>query len=112
LVEISVSTAEDQVVLLQVEGGVDAHTARELDRALQGALAGGDSRLVLDAAQMFYISSAGLRVILQAHREAVRRGGEVRLFGLNAQATRVFETAGFDELMRISGTYEEAVEGW
>jgi anti-anti-sigma factor len=111
-VEISVSTTEDQVVLLQVEGAVDAHTARELDRALQGVLAAGDSRLVLGATQMSYISSAGLRVVLQMHREAVRRGGEVRIFGLNALATRVFETAGFQEVMRISGTYEEAVEGW
>lgn len=110
--KISTSVTENGVVLLEVEGEVDAHTARKLDKALKDLLAQGHSRLVLDASQMGYISSAGLRVVLFAHREARQLGGEVRLFGLNAQVRRVFEIAGFDKLLRISDTRQESMEGW
>jgi anti-anti-sigma factor len=111
-VKISKSVTKSGIVLLEVEGEVDAHTARKLDQALKDLLAQGHSRLVLDASQMGYISSAGLRVVLFAHREARQLGGEVRLFGLNAQVRRVFEIAGFDKLLCISDTRQEAMEGW
>ena len=110
--KISTSVTENGIVLLEVEGEVDAHTAPRLDKALNDLLAQGHSRLVLDASQMEYISSAGLRVLLFAQREARQLGGEVRLFGLNAQVRRVFEIAGFDELLHISDTRQEAMEGW
>lgn len=110
--KISTSVTENGIAQLEIEGEVDAHTARELDRVLKDLLAQGHSRLVLDATDMGYTSSAGLRVILFAHREARQLGGEVRVFGLNAQVRRVFEIAGFDELLHISDTRQEAMEGW
>lgn len=110
--KISTSVSENGIAQIEVEGEVDAHTSRELDRELKGLLAQGHSRLALDATQMGYISSAGLRVILFAHREALQLGGEVRVFGLSAQVRRVFEIAGFDELLHISDTRQEAMEGW
>ena len=110
--KISKSVTKSGIVLLEVEGEVDAHTARKLDQALKDLLVQGHSRLVLDASQMGYISSAGLRVVLFAHREARQLGGEVRLFGLNAQVRRVFEIAGFDKLLCISDTRQESMEGW
>ena len=110
--KLSTSVTENGIAQLEIDGEVDAHTSRELDRVLKDLLAQGHSRLALDATQMGYISSAGLRVILFAHREARQLGGEVRMFGLNAQVRRVFEIAGFDELLYISDTRQEALEDW
>jgi anti-sigma B factor antagonist len=111
-VKISTSVNENGTALLAVDGELDAHTAPELDRALKDLLAQGFCRLVLDATQLGYIASAGFRVILFAHREAHQLGGEVRVFGLNARVRRVFEHAGLDELLHLSGTRQEAMEGW
>ena len=92
---ISTSSAENEVVLIEgVEGELDAYTARELDRTLDDILAQGRSRLVLYASQMSFISSAGLRSVTFAQQKAQQQGGEVRVFGLNAQVRRVFEMAG------------------
>lgn len=109
---ISTSSADNEVVLIEIEGDIDAHTARKLDKTLNDLLAQGHSRLVLDASQIGFISSAGLRAITFSQREAQQQGGEVRLFGLNAQVRRVFEMAGFDESLRLSDTRQEALEGW
>ena len=109
---ISTSVNESGVAILEVEGEVDAHTARKLDKALNDLLARGHSRLVLDASQMGFISSAGLRAIMFAQREAEQLGGEVRVFGLNAQVRRVFEMAGLEDCLHLSESLQEAMAGW
>ena len=81
-------------------------------RALKELLAQGHSRLVLDISQMSFISSAGLRVIVYADREASGRGGQVRICGLNLQVRRVFEMAALDECLQLCDGCQEALEGW
>jgi anti-anti-sigma factor len=110
--KILTSNAENGVVLIEVEGEIDAYTARELDRTLNDILAQGGGRLVLDASQMSFISSAGLRSITFAHQKAQQQGGEVRVFGLNTQVRRVFEMAGLDEYLHLSENRQEAVKSW
>lgn len=110
--KISTSTADNELVVLQIEGAIDAHTARELDRALSDLLSQGHSRLVLDLSQMSFISSAGLRVIVYADREASGQGGQVRICGLNLQVRRVFEMAALDECLQLCDGCQEALEGW
>ncbi len=110
--EILTSDSGIEVVLIKVEGDIDAYTARTLDKTLNDLLAQGHNRLVLDASHMDFISSAGLRVITFAQREAQQQGGEVRVFGLNAQVRRVFEMACLDECLYLSDTRQEALGGW
>jgi anti-sigma B factor antagonist len=109
---VSTSVEHNQVVVIAVEGEVDAHTANELDRALKDALERGHDRLLLDATGLTYISSSGLRAIVVAQLKASDSGGGVRLFGLKRQVQRAFEIAGFDEFLRLAETREEATEGW
>lgn len=110
--KITTSVIENGTVLLEVAGEVDAHTAHRLEETLRDLLVEGHSRLVLDASQMEYMSSAGLRVLLDAQRDARQLDGEVRLFGLNARVRRILELAGFDELLHIGDSRQEAMEIW
>ena len=109
---ISTHTAEIEVVLLEIEGGIDAYTAYELHETLEGILAQGHKRLVLDVSKMSFISSSGLRAILVAQREVGQRGGEVRACGLDAQILAVFEAIGLDECLKLSDTRQEAMQDW
>jgi anti-anti-sigma factor len=110
--KISTSSAENGVAFIEVEGEIDAYTAGELEKRLSDLLAGGHSRLVLDASKMSFVSSAGLRAITFAQREAQQQGGEVRLFGLSPQVRRVFEMTGLDQVLHLSENSQEAVGGW
>ncbi len=110
--KISTSPAENEVVLVEVTGSVDAYTAPTLDKTLNDVLTEGHSRLLLDASQIGFMSSAGLRALTSAQREARQLGGEVRLFGLSAQVRRVFEMSGLDQLFCVADTREQAMEGW
>jgi anti-anti-sigma factor len=109
---IVIRTTENDVVLIEVEGEIDAHTSRKLDKTLNDLFAQGHSRLVLDASQVGFISSAGLRAIIFAQREASQRGGQLRLCRLKPQARRIFEMAGLDECLYLSDTCQKAMQGW
>lgn len=87
---------------------MDAFTARHLDAELQQYIANGQTRLIVDFEQTRYISSHGLRVLLAAHKQAQENGGALKLCGLNARLMEIFEMAGFDRVLDIVPTREQA----
>ena len=110
--EITTYVQENNVVLLEIVGEVDAYTAQDLDRALTNLLGQGHHRIVVDITKMTFISSAGIREILYAHREAVQSGGEVRLVGPTDQVSGILEIAGFYEILLITDDLQDAVNDW
>jgi anti-anti-sigma factor len=111
-VEISTYTHENEVKVLEVKGEVDAHTAKVLDKTLMDLLGQGKPRIVMDVSEMSFISSAGIRAILYAHREAVQLGGEVRIAGPTDKIHRILEIAGFKELLKITDELQESIKNW
>jgi anti-anti-sigma factor len=110
--KISTSPITSDVYLVEVTGSVDGHTAPDLDKTLKDLVSQGHSRLLIDASQIAFMSSAGLRALVSAQREARRLGGEVRLSGLTAQVQKLFEVCGLDQLFYVAGTRGQAMEGW
>lgn len=107
--EISTYDHENNIVVLEVKGEVDAFTAQILDTHLLDLLEHGKVRIVIDVSEMKFISSAGIRAILYAHKEAVQLGGEVRLAGPTDQTRRIFEIAGFFELLNVTDDLQESI---
>lgn len=106
--EISKSV-EDNIMVLEIKGEVDAYTSQDLNKTLADVLGDGYHQIVVELSQMTFISSAGIRALLYAQREAVQLGGEVRLVGPTDQVRRIFEIAGFFELFQITDDLEESV---
>lgn len=82
-----------------VEGRLDATWAGPLLDALRGALRNGQHHIRLDAAALEYLSSAGIRSLLQIHRELQGVQGS---FGIRRATPFVAETlsmSGFGQLL-------------
>lgn len=110
--ELKTVFVESPIVLVEIGGEVDAHSAADLDTTLNDLFAQGQRRLVLDFSQVTYIASAGLRSILGAHQKAGHLGGELRLFGLRPNVLKVFDIAGFTRLLRVTSTWQDALKDW
>ena len=80
-----------------LDGRLDTTTAPELDRFLaeNGA---GISSLTIDCEKLAYISSAGLRVLLSAHK---RLGGAMKLTHVCELVMEVFDMTGFADILVI-----------
>ena len=95
----------------RVAGRLDAGSAAAFDRSIDGCVAGGAKKLVLDFSALDYISSAGLRSVLAAMKKLRSAGGEVVVAGLSGFVKEVFSVSGVDALLSVKATAEEAAAG-
>ena len=84
---------------LAVEGRLDPLTAPELEAELGREMPGAET-LTLDFSKLDYISSAGLRVLLAAHKAMSRKGG-MKVTGVNEIVQEVFDVTGFSDVLTI-----------
>lgn len=83
-----------------VSGELNVATASELDAWLAGAL-GDASRLEFDLAHLDFISSAGMRSMLAAHKTMTGRGGSMVIRNCSPAIMEVFEMVGFDTILNF-----------
>lgn len=108
MIDISVSGVE-QVTLVEVSGRVDSMNASELGVALANEIDSGRNLLVLDLAGVDYMSSAGLRELVNSLKRAKRSTGDLRLAQPSERVREVLEMAGLDTIFQIFETQTEAV---
>ena len=84
---------------IALEGRLDTTTAPELEQALKESLDSATA-LTLDFSALDYISSAGLRVLLSAHKTMSKKGGMV-VKNVNEIVSEVFDVTGFADILNI-----------
>ena len=99
--------ADTQVVVLR--GRLDASGAPELERQLSEAIGAGHRRLLIDCAELRYVSSAGLGAFLASAKLAQSSGGSLSFAGLTQHVRSVFDMVGFFSLFQVYPTREEAI---
>ena len=84
---------------IALEGRLDTMTAPELEAELSSSLSSAES-LTLDFSKLEYISSAGLRVLLSAHKAMSAKGG-MKVKNVNEIVQEVFDVTGFADILTI-----------
>lgn len=97
------------VVVVSPEGRLDSVETPHLEEVVLGIIEGGETRLVLDLSAVPYVSSRGLRAILLGAKKAAAGGGELTVSSLQIIVKKVIQAAGFQELIGIFETTDEAV---
>ena len=88
-----------EALTLIVSGRLDTQTAPELEKELDRVLAD-IKELTFDFANLEYVSSAGLRVILK-DQKAMNAQGSMKLTGVNDSIMEVFDITGFLDILTI-----------
>ena len=91
---------EGTSLTVALRGRLDTTTSPELEMNLKESLPGVNT-LTLDFAKLDYISSAGLRVLLSAHKTMSKSGG-MRVVNVNEMVMEVFEVTGFSDILTLS----------
>ena len=84
---------------LTLEGRLDTTTAPELEKELTDSMENANE-LTLDFSNLDYISSAGLRVLLAAHKVMAKKGG-MKVTNVNEIVNEVFDVTGFADILNI-----------
>jgi anti-sigma B factor antagonist len=89
-------------------GRLDAAAAPTLRHSLSGALGGEHPQVIVNMTGVSYVSSAGLRALLAAHRQAQRSGGHLVICCLQMQIGRVLHMVGLDQVLVVADTEGDA----
>ena len=100
---------EGALVIVSPTGRVDGYTAPELEKCFSGIVERGDNRILLDCADMVYISSAGLRSVLVGSRKCQQAGGKLAICTLQPDCRSVMEASGFVTIIPCYDSREAAL---
>lgn len=105
---------DDGVVIVTPGGPIDHQNAGDFDARLLAAvksIGGSGDRLIIDLSAVDYMSSAGLRALARAAKEARQLSLDVSVAGLRDTMAEIFAISRFDRLFTVFDTADAARKG-
>jgi len=97
-------------LVMRPTGRLDGTTAAAFERALLAGLDPPPQRLLLDLAELEYVSSAGLRAILVAAKRGKSVGCPLAVCRARDHIREVFEVSGFASVLGLHATLQQALD--
>jgi anti-anti-sigma factor len=93
--QVALSNHNSGTVVVSVSGRIDATTSDQFKQQLMETISDRPIQLILDFAQLEFISSIGLRVLVVTAKRVAAVRGKLVFCGLTGPVREVFELAGF-----------------
>ncbi len=97
---MEINVQHNQAMIVTVKGRLDTVTSRELEPVVLGQTIA-EPTVIIDFAEVEYISSAGLRVLLNLKRELDSAGKTLEIHNINAVVREIFSVTGFINALTI-----------
>jgi len=98
-----------RVNVVTVAGRVDSAAAPDLEKALQNLIDSHRNQIVVELADVEYMSSAGLRALVSTLKAAKKGGGDMVVARPSARVREVIELAGLGSVFTVHEDVVEAV---
>jgi anti-sigma B factor antagonist len=105
--DVTVRT-EGSWTVLDVAGEVDLYTAPSLRERLVSVIDAGATRVLVNLAEVGFMDSSGLGVLVGGLKHAKERGGELALVCVDGPVLKVLMITGLDKVFPIFDTLEAA----
>lgn len=106
---VSADELDPSTQVIAVRGEIHVSTAPEFSRLLNDVIGAGKTQVVLDLADVDFIDSTGLSVLLNGLRRVTRRGGRMAIVCTNPTVLRLFVITRLDSTFEIVATREQAL---
>jgi len=101
---------ENDIYILTPIGRLDVNTSESFRVHLLQVIADGTKNIILDCQSLDYLSSGGLRVVLEGAKRVWQIEGKMVLCSLKDYIKEVFEVTQFDAFLPIAETVEDALK--
>jgi anti-anti-sigma factor len=108
LVKISQQLLEADIMLVSLNGRLDARTSPRVREALQRLLDKNHLNIIVDLKEVPFIDSSGLAALVSGLRAAREKEANIALSGARSQAQIVFRMTMLDRVFAIHPTFEDA----
>ena len=94
-----VKKQEGTTLTIELDGRLDTVTSPQLESELRSSV-DGITELIFDLANLAYVSSAGLRVLLAAQK-VMNRQGKMTIRNVTPEIMDIFDVTGFVDILNI-----------
>ena len=98
---ITVVASNGPALLLEARGRINILSADLFESEVRRALGDDDRDVIVDASEVTYLSSAGLRAFLRLWQDLQRKNRSIHVCSLKPYIRQVFEMIGFDQIIPI-----------
>ena len=92
---------QDDRIIVVLEGELDTAAAQETEQTLQPLMDNNGRDILFDCAQLDYIASSGLRILISILKSARAQGRKVIMKDVNDDIKNVFKLTGFINLFEF-----------
>jgi anti-sigma B factor antagonist len=96
--------------VVRFNGDLDTNTSAMAQDRLNALIEEGNKDLLVSLRQVGFVSSAGLRILL-ATAKRLNLDGSLKITDLNETVHDVFEISGFNSILDVYKTEEDALQG-
>lgn len=100
--------ADHDILVIKADGGLNSQTATQFVSELATLVDGGIKKIVVDCANLDFISSYGLGVLVRLHGRLHDRGGDVKLCNVKGVVAKAFQATRIAEFFEIYPDVERA----
>lgn len=104
-------TQVDGKVVLHVAGRMDADNAILFEQQCESCIAEGVSNLIINLADLKYVSSMGLRSFVMIGQKLREKGGDFRICCVTGLVRQVFEITRLNRVLPLHDSLESALVG-
>ncbi|HON80218.1 MAG TPA: STAS domain-containing protein [Spirochaetota bacterium] len=101
-------TGNGEITVVSLGGYLDSQTSPDLERYVDQLLGKNRKYIIFDAEKLEYLSSAGIGLILYLHKRIAGSMGVFVLCNLRNEITTLFGILGFDKVLTITRSREDA----
>ncbi|MBN4066908.1 STAS domain-containing protein [Simkania negevensis] len=101
-----------QALVLRLEGRFDAVAVPMIEKVINGQIARGKKRIIINFDHIDYLSSAGMRLLLSAMKKLNSEGGKLAICSVIDEVHEVIKMAGFHSVLTIYDDEQKAVRAF
>ena len=110
MIEFAVDTTADGIGVVSPKGRLTMASARRLKEVLDGLVADGTTRIVVDMEATTFLDSSGLGTLIAGLKAARQAGGDLRVARPTESVRTVFSLTNLDRVLRPRDSVEGAFD--
>jgi anti-anti-sigma factor len=107
--ELKFSELEKGIQFIQLSGILDVQGVDAIGTKFAGYSSGDNSKVLVDLAEVEFLTSIGIRLLVTTAKSVASRGGKLALLNPNENVRGVLEMTGIMDIIPIHSSLQEAV---
>ena len=109
MIDYSSHVTDGGTLVIYLSGHLESQSSRYFFDCVTDLIEAGNTKIVIDFADLGYISSIGLGGLIRARSKAAKAGGTICLAGIENHLLDLFQMVKFDQVFNLYRTEQDAI---